>query len=155
MTENRLVHRFEYDPRDATAACYGYGRSLSPGDRDIEGRARQYGYYRGWDSFISKVFNRPSEPGENPFPTHASLRAEPAFRHGLFFVVPLEYLADVVLPDFTIREIGIKNRWRVSTRIPVALPVAGAPVLTRDAAAMLAAARERELFEVPVKVRYV
>lgn len=156
MTQDRLAHRFDYDPRDATAACYGYGRSLSLGDVDMEGRSRLYGYYRGWDSFIAKVFNRPAEAGENPFPTHASLRGEPAFKNGLFLVVPLEYLADVVVPeDFTISEIRIKERWRVGTKIPVALPLAGAAILTRAAAAMLAGARERELFEVPVKVRYV
>jgi len=156
MTENRLVHRFEYDPRDATAACYGYGIPLPAGDVDTEGRPRLYGYYRQWDWCISKVFNRPLEPGENPFPTHASMRSEPGFKNGLFFVAPLEYLAEVVIPgDFTTREIGIKQHWSVRTKIPVALPLTGAPVLTRNAAAMLAAARERELFEVPVTVRYV
>ncbi|HEX2871400.1 MAG TPA: hypothetical protein VHP33_09095 [Polyangiaceae bacterium] len=121
----------------------------------------------GWNSpnsamnrsaWVHAVFNR-FEPGDAQFPTHASMRAERRFE-GATLVVPLAYLEDVELPvdwpgGFTDSERD-SGQWVVAgDPIDVGLPVSGPPVVARRFVPMLAAARESELTEVAVRVRYL
>jgi len=159
MTENRLPYFSDYDVRDVTAHSVGWGHA---GKDELAGLTHPYGLRYGYDSFRSKVFARPLEPGENPFPTHASMRAERRFQ-GTRLAVPLEYLEAVDLPvDYPTtqeadRQDVIEQRCRFGLPpvINVFLPVSGAPVIARRDMPQLAAARALELFEVIVRVTYV
>jgi len=165
MTENRLPHQFEYDVRDVTARSWGYGHSY--GKDELSGLTCPYGHRYGYDAFRSKIFNRPLEPGENLFPTHACIRAERGFE-GVRLPVPLDYLELVVLPDdYPIitdaldeqaKQSAIEQRCRSGQPpepIAVDLPLVGAPRVARKYMPALAAARALELFEIFARVKYV
>ena len=158
MIEDRYSHRYPYDPRDFTAHAFGWG--VRREDPDLEGLFRPYGS-RALDLFVTKIFARPPEPGENPFPTAAAMRAERRFQ-GSLMIIPTEFLADVSIPDdFTPTENSLKASTskgyrRGDTLLPIAgyLPFGGAPSVPRKDLPILSAAREAQLFEIAVRAFY-
>jgi hypothetical protein len=150
LTEDRIPKFYEYDPRDATARAYGYGWR-DPDPADFERVYRPYGHYRFWDGFVTKIFNRPF-PGENPYPTHRSMRASRAFE-GSLRIIPLEFLDGVAIsPPLTDEE---RRTLPKGGTIPVKLPLSGPPIIARRWMLALENARAVPLFEVAVSPFYV
>ena len=160
MTD-RLPYQFNFDVRDVCARSLGYGNNHPDYVSYLEGVDRPYGHGRGQDSFITKIFNRPPQPNENPHPKHEDIRSQRRFENTPL-IVPLEYLEEVEIPELTVDELGVKertiqgcHRGNAPTRITVGLPASGPPIVARNFLPFLAAARELQLFEIFVKVRWV
>lgn len=159
---NRLPYQFDYDVRDVYARSAGYGNNHPDYVSNLEGVERPYGHGRGWDSFITKIFNRPPQPNENPHPKHEDIRSQRRFENARL-IVPLEYLAEVEIPEVTPEdELKVKERTILRYRqgitpgpIIVGLPASGPPIVARQFMPILAAARELELFEISVRVRWM
>lgn len=122
----------------------------------------------GWNSvqsamnlsdWVHAIFNR-YEVGDNPFPTHAEMRARRAYEDSLR-VAPLSYLDGVALPvDLPVPSsypVGADpGRFVVAGKpILVSVPLSGPPVVAQISMPLLATARENGLYEVAVKVKYI
>lgn len=138
-------------------------QSVSPADRLRDCVVNRFGWNgvqsamncSDWAHVVFNIY----QPGDNPFPTHASFRARRVFE-GTVRVVPLAYLAGVVLPvdwpgGFSGAEVHAGQRVAAGEAIDVGIPVSDPPVVGRSFVPMLAFARDNDLTEVAVKVRYL